>query len=51
MANAAGGEVVYLELSDFHQAAAEALGIDLMAARTITRDFEKYPEFATKPPS
>jgi death-on-curing protein len=64
MAGADGGEVAYLELSDFHEAAVEALGVDIETARRITNDtlagsalaapaagfgdFEKYPDFATK---
>lgn len=64
MAAAEVGEVAYLEMSDFHQAAVEALGVDVETARRITNDtlagsalaapaagfgdFEKYPDFATK---
>jgi death-on-curing protein len=59
-----GGEVVYLTEADFHQAAAEALGMDVVTASSITNDtlagsalaapaagfgdFEKYPDFPTK---
>ncbi len=59
-----GREVLYLELSDFHRAAMEALGVDIETARRITNetlagsalaapaagfgDFEKYPDFAMK---
>jgi death-on-curing protein len=58
------GDVEYLTLSDFHQAGAEALGIDLITVRSITNetlagsavaapaagfgDYEKYPDLATK---
>jgi death-on-curing protein len=64
MAGAEADEVTYLELSDFHQAVVEALGIDVETARRITNDtlagsalaasaagfgdFEKYPDFAMK---
>jgi death on curing protein len=62
--DAVGGEVVYLDLSDFHRAAAQALGVQLETARRLTNDtlagsalaapaagygdFEKYPQFAMK---
>jgi hypothetical protein len=64
MAGADGGEVAYLELFDFHQAAVEALGVDIETARRVANatlagsalgapaagfgDVEKYPDFATK---
>ena len=64
MAPSNGWEVVYLELDDFHRAAAKALNLDLTTVRSITNetlagsalaapaagfgDFEQYPEFATK---
>jgi hypothetical protein len=57
-------EIAYLTMEDFYRAAAEALGTELAAVRTVTNDtlagsalaapsagfgdFEKYPEFATK---
>ena len=33
-----GGEVVYLTEADFHQATAEALGVDVVTASRITND-------------
>ena len=64
MAPAQGGDVVYLTMGDFYEAAAEALGADLVTVRSITNqtlggsalaapsagfgDHEEYPEFATK---
>ena len=64
MAHAQGGDVVYLTMDDFYEAAAEALGGDLATIRSITNqtlagsalaapsagfgDHEEYPEFATK---
>ncbi len=64
MAEAGGGEVAYLTEADFHLALAEALGVDLDTARSVTNetlagsalaapaagfgDFEKYPDFPMK---
>jgi pyruvate/2-oxoacid:ferredoxin oxidoreductase alpha subunit len=61
------GDVVYLTMDDFHQAAAEALGANVATIRSITDEtlagsalaapgagfghYEQYPKFATKQPS
>jgi len=64
VAHAQGGDVVYLTMDDFYEAAAEASGADLVTIRSISNDtlagsalaapsagfgdHEEYPEFATK---
>ena len=67
MAPSNGWEVVYLELDDFHRAAAKALNLDLTTVRSITNetlagsalaapaagfgDFEQYPNSLPRRPS
>lgn len=64
MVQSEDGDVVYLTIEDFHQAAAEALEADLHTVRAITNEtlagsalaapsagfggYEQYPDFATK---